>query len=41
MKRDPLPRLHFLNFVFDEDKDDANYYHHVVQLMDMDQGTVF
>jgi len=24
-----------LNFVFDEDKDDENYYHHVVQLMDI------
>ena len=30
-----------LNFVFDEDKDDANYYHHVVQLMDVNKKEVF
>ena len=30
-----------LNFVFDEDKDDANYYHHVVQLMDINKKEVF
>ena len=30
-----------LNFVFDEDKDDENYYHHVVQLMDVNQKEVF
>ncbi len=30
-----------LNFVFDEDKDDENYYHHVVQLMDINKKTVF
>jgi len=30
-----------LNFVFDEDKDDENYYHHVVQLMDVNKKTVF
>ena len=30
-----------LNFVFDEDKDDANYYHHIVQLMDINTKTVF
>jgi len=30
-----------LNFVFDEDKDDANYYHHIVQLMDINKKTVF
>ena len=30
-----------LDFVFDEDKDDENYYHHVVQLMDVEKKTVF
>ena len=30
-----------LNFVFDEDKDDENYYHHVVQLMDVNKKKVF
>ena len=30
-----------LNFVFDEDKDDENYYHHVVQLMDVNKKEVF
>ena len=30
-----------LNFVFDEDKDDENYYHHVVQLMDINKKEVF
>ena len=30
-----------LNFVFDEDKDDEEYYHHVVQLMDVEKKTVF
>lgn len=30
-----------LNFVFDEDKDDENYYHHVVQLMDINKKKVF
>ena len=30
-----------LNFVFDEDKDNHDYYHHVVQLMDVNQKKVF
>ncbi len=30
-----------LNFVFDEDKDDENYYHHIVQLMDVNKKEVF
>ena len=30
-----------LNFVFDEDKDDENYYHHVVQLMDINKKKIF
>jgi len=30
-----------LNFVFDEDKDDENYYHHIVQLMDTKKKEVF
>ena len=30
-----------LNFVFDDDKDDKEYYHHVVQLMDVEKKTVF
>lgn len=30
-----------LNFVFDEDKDDEAYYHHVVQLMDVNKKEVF
>ena len=30
-----------LNFVFDEDKDDETYYHHVVQLMDVNKKEVF
>ena len=30
-----------LDFVFDEDKDDENYYHHVVQLMDVEKKEVF
>ena len=30
-----------LDFVFDEDKDDKEYYHHVVQLMDVNTKTVF
>jgi predicted transposase/invertase (TIGR01784 family) len=30
-----------LDFVFDEDKDDKEYYHHVVQLMDVNKKTVF
>ena len=30
-----------LDFVFDEDKDDENYYHHVVQLMDVNTKDVF
>ena len=30
-----------LNFVFDEDKDEENYYHHVVQLMDIHKKEVF
>ena len=30
-----------LNFVFDEDKDDENYYHHVVQLMDIKKKEIF
>jgi predicted transposase/invertase (TIGR01784 family) len=30
-----------LNFVFDEDKDDENYYHHIVQLMDVNKKKVF
>lgn len=30
-----------LDFVFDEDKDDENYYHHVVQLMDVEKKKVF
>ena len=30
-----------LNFVFDADKDDENYYHHVVQLMDVNKKEVF
>lgn len=30
-----------LDFVFDEDKDDEDYYHHVVQLMDVEKKEVF
>ena len=30
-----------LDFVFDEDKDDDEYYHHVVQLMDVEKKEVF
>ena len=30
-----------LNFVFDEDKDDEEYYHHEVKLMDVDRKEVF
>ena len=30
-----------LDFVFDEDKDDTNYYHHTVQLMDVNKKEVF
>ena len=30
-----------LDFVFDEDKDDEEYYHHVVKLMDVEKKTVF
>ena len=30
-----------LNFVFDEDKDDENYHHHIVQLMDVNKNKVF
>ena len=30
-----------LNFVFDDDKDDTEYYHHVVQLMDIKKKEVF
>ena len=30
-----------LNFVFDDDKDNEEYYHHVVQLMDVEKKTVF
>ena len=30
-----------LDFVFDEDKDDEEYYHHVVQLMDVQKKEVF
>ena len=30
-----------LDFVFDEDKDDEEYYHHVVQLMDVEKKKVF
>lgn len=30
-----------LDFVFDEDKDDREYYHHVVKLMDVDKKEVF
>ena len=30
-----------LDFVFDEDKDDKEYYHHVVQLMDVNTKTFF
>ena len=30
-----------LDFVFDEDKDDTNYYHHTVQLMEVNKKTVF
>ena len=30
-----------LDFVFDEDKDDQEYYHHVVKLMDVEKKTVF
>jgi len=30
-----------LNFVFDEDKDDEEYYHHVVKLMDVEKKEVF
>ena len=30
-----------LDFVFDEDKDDKEYYHHVVKLMDVNKNTVF
>ena len=30
-----------LDFVFDEDKDDKEYYHHVVKLMDVNKKVVF
>ena len=30
-----------LDFVFDEDKDDKEYYHHTVQLMEVDKKVVF
>ena len=30
-----------LDFVFDEDKDDEEYFHHVVKLMDVDKKEVF
>ena len=30
-----------LNFVFDDDKDDTEYYHHIVQLMDVEKKEVF
>jgi predicted transposase/invertase (TIGR01784 family) len=30
-----------LDFVFDEDKDDEEYYHHVVRLMDIEKKEVF
>ena len=30
-----------LDFVFDEDKDDEEYFHHEVQLMDVEKKTVF
>lgn len=30
-----------LDFVFDEDKDDKEYYHHVVKLMDVNKKEVF
>ena len=30
-----------LDFVFDEDKDDEEYYHHVVKLMDVEKKEVF
>ena len=30
-----------LNFVFDDDKDDKEYYHHIVQLMDVEKKEVF
>jgi predicted transposase/invertase (TIGR01784 family) len=30
-----------LNFVFDEDKNDSNYFHHEVKLMDVNRKTVF
>ena len=30
-----------LNFVFDEDKDDEEYYHHEVKLMDVERKEVF
>ena len=30
-----------LDFVFDEDKDDKEYYHHVVKLMDINKKEVF
>ena len=30
-----------LDFVFDEDKDDEEYYHHVVKLMDVEKKTIF
>ena len=30
-----------LDFVFDEDKDDQEYYHHVVKLMDVEKKTIF
>ena len=30
-----------LNFVFDDDKDDTEYYHHIVQLMDVEKKKVF
>ena len=30
-----------LDFVFDEDKDDEEYYHHVVKLMDVNKKEVF
>lgn len=30
-----------LNFVFDEDRDSENYYHHEVKLMDVERKTVF
>ena len=33
--------IDILDFVFDEDKDDKEYYHHTVQLMEVDKKVVF